>query len=75
MPRYFFDLAHERPELDREGVVLSDDAMAREEAIRFAGEYVVDHPEMLRERPIYITVSSAHRDPLFTIEVTAKDLT
>ena len=50
MPRYFFDLADGRREVDRDGVDLPDVAAARAAAVRFAGELLSGEPEQLWEK-------------------------
>ena len=48
MPRYFFDLNTHAPAPDDDGTELADDEHARVQAVIFAGDYLSDHPEILR---------------------------
>jgi hypothetical protein len=47
MPRYFFTTADGIREPDIDGTELPDVATARVEAIKFAGEVLSDHPEII----------------------------
>lgn len=70
MPRYHFHSADGARERDRDGIVLPDDAAARTEAVRFAGEVLRDAPESLWNRGQWrVEVTDGDDALLFTVAV------
>ena len=47
MPRFFFNTADGSRDVDTVGVELADQATARKQAVRFAGEVMNDDPTVL----------------------------
>ena len=47
MPRYFFHTRDGQRHIDDEGWELPDDRTARREAVRYGGNLLADHPDML----------------------------
>jgi len=45
MPRYFFHVADGSDDIDRRGTELADVPSAQREALRFAGELLIDHAD------------------------------
>ena len=49
MPRFFFHTADGSRQRDTQGIVLSDESVARREAVRVSGALLNDAPELLGE--------------------------
>lgn len=68
MPRYHFNSADGSREPDREGTELPDEASARTEAIKFAGEVLKHAPEQLWESGQWrVEVTDDNGALLFTV--------
>jgi hypothetical protein len=68
MPRYFFTTADGTREPDLDGTELPDVASARVEAIKYAGEVLSDHPEIIWDGEDFrVEVSDANGLVLFTV--------
>ena len=68
MPRYFFTTADGTREQDIDGTELPNVATARVEAIKFAGEVLSDHPEMIWDGEDFrVEVSDERGLVLFTV--------
>lgn len=73
MPRYFFHSADGTRNWDEAGVELSDDQVARVEAIRLTGAILKDEPEVLRDQDFRVEVTDVTKRLLFTIITLAVD--
>lgn len=74
MPRYFFHTVDGGRERDTDGVELSSPAVARVEAIRFAGEVLTQDPDTLWDgREFRVEVVDEQKQLLFTIVTMAID--
>jgi hypothetical protein len=74
MPRYFFDLADHENEPDDTGTELYDDNAARVAAIKFAGRYVEDTPDLIWDgKEIRVIARKEDRSVIFTVVVLAVD--
>lgn len=72
MPHYYFSLYDHVREPDDIGLDLPDDAAARSEAIRFAGELVRDDPAMLDNGcTLEVRVTDAQQRERLRIEMRA----
>lgn len=68
MPHYFFDTGDGDIERDTEGVDLSDDVTAREEAVRYLGAILSDAPRHLAPDGIFrVSVRSASGEVIAAI--------
>lgn len=66
--RYFFRLCGPNGDVDREGYDFPGVAEARRAAVRSAGEYMRDWPELVCEREEFrIEVSDADGRPVFAL--------
>jgi len=75
MPRYFFHAADGAPVHDTHGYDMADDADARAEALRYAGELLKHAPDLLSERnQLRISVTGENGDLLFTIVTVVVDV-
>lgn len=74
MAHYYFNTADGGRERDKTGVHLRDDAAARKQAIRFAGEVMESEPDVLWDgREFRVEVMNAHNELLFTVITLAVD--
>lgn len=74
MPRYFFNIYDHVHDEDHEGVELASPAEARIQAVVFAGDYLSDNPELLRdEKPLVIEVRDEAKQVLLTVTMSADD--
>jgi hypothetical protein len=74
MPRYFFNTADGTRDRDAVGVQLRDDAAARKQAIKYAGEVMHDEPDVLWDgREFRVEVVNEKDDLLFTVITLAVD--
>ena len=73
MPRFFFHLSDGTVSLDPEGVELSGEAEACEEAVRYLGEllHYDAQPDLANGHPLNLSVTDEAGDPLFRLEVRA----
>ena len=72
MPRFYFDAVLQgRTETDREGVELSDRAVARQEAIRAAAEMAKDQHLDGNARDITVAIREGDK-PVATIRLSLK---
>ncbi|MGH6747403.1 DUF6894 family protein [Novosphingobium sp.] len=67
--RYFFRVTNGVRELDLAGTELLDEAMARREAVRFAGELLKDDPALLDHGQLLVSVHNEDRSVEFVITV------
>jgi len=73
MPIYHFNLADHVIEQDIEGTELDDPAIARVEAIRFAGAYLADHPELMDDGQVFeVQVTDDKGRAIFTIDISSR---
>ena len=71
MPIFYFNLSDHTVEKDDEGTELSSFCEARAEAIKFAGNYLGDNPNMLDDGATFkVQVTDADRKPLFSVVIT-----
>jgi hypothetical protein len=76
MPRYFFNVYHERAELDDEGEELPDAQAAWHEATVTAGQIIQDLDGKLRPGQHWrLEVTDEFANPLYVIHVSADRLT
>lgn len=74
MPRYFFDLADHETSADQSGTELPDGDTARVEAVRFAGTYLSDHPELVWDgKEIRVIARDENKQAIMTIIVLSVD--
>ena len=74
MPRYFFNTADGQADTDTEGTELPDTAVARTEAIRYAGALLRDSPDMLWDgRDFRVQVLGEDRRLVCTVVALAVD--
>ena len=74
MPRFYFDTADGSRDRDTVGTILKDQAEARVEAIKFAGEVMTSQPDVLWDgHDFRVEVSSEDQKLLFTIIALAVD--
>jgi hypothetical protein len=74
MPVYHFNLADHLIERDIVGTELASPMVARVEAIRFAGAYLADHPELMDDgRRFEVWVTDDADRPVYTVSITARD--
>jgi hypothetical protein len=74
MPIYHFNLADHTYEPDAEGTELADEATARTEAVKFAGAYLADNPDLLAEGARFeVQVVSDDDLHLFTVAIEARN--
>ena len=72
MPIYHFEIADHVLLRDPEGTELASPGEARIEAIRFAGAYLADHPELLGDgRRFEVMVSDDSGGRIVTIAIEA----
>ena len=70
MPIFYFNLSDHTFEQDDEGTELSSVGEARAEAIKFAGNYLGDNPDMLDDGATFkVQVADANRNPLFAVVI------
>ena len=70
MPRYHFTLGDGAVYLDPDGIELPDLGAARIEAVRYASEWLHDHPdEIWRDGSLQVTVSDERSLSLFMVTV------
>ena len=75
MPRYFFDLAGHENSIDKDGLELKNNDVARVQGVAFAGEYLRDHPELIWDgHEIRIHVLNEKREPMFVVVCLSIDL-
>jgi hypothetical protein len=75
MPRYFFNVYHDRPELDEEGEELPDAQAAWHEATVTAGQIIQDLDGRLRPGQDWrLEVTDEFANPLYVIHVSADQL-
>lgn len=67
MPTYHFNLLSHASDPDVVGYELSDEAAARNEAIRFAGEVLREDPARLKTC-LQVNVTDDHDKLIFTVE-------
>ena len=73
MPIYHFNLADHLIEPDTEGTELDNSAIARVEAVRFAGAYLADHPELMDDDQLFeVQVTDDAGRAIFTINITSR---
>jgi hypothetical protein len=76
MPNYYFDLYNGGAAPDLEGYDLPDDAAARDEALVFAGQTIMDQPHLVKgANGMRIQVLDARRRPVFLVVVLGIELT
>ncbi|HXH14833.1 MAG TPA: hypothetical protein VNJ10_01735 [Sphingomonas sp.] len=74
MPRYFFDIVDHTHLGDDDGTDLADDEQARVEAVVFAGDYLSDHPAIVRDGARFrVAVRDGGDRVLLTVVVTVDD--
>ena len=70
MPIFYFNLRDHTFEPDDEGTELSSVGEARAEAIKFAGNYLGDNPDILDDGATFkVQVTDAKRNPLFAVVI------
>ena len=75
MPRYFFNVYHDRAELDEEGEELPDVQAAWHEATVTAGQIIQDLDGRLRPGQDWrLEVTDEFANPLYVIQVTADQI-
>ena len=73
MPRYFFNVRHERLIVDTDGEELSDKHAAWQEATHIVGNLLHDIDGSLRPgRDLSLEVTDEFRNPLYVIRVSAE---
>ena len=76
MPNYFFDLYNGGAAPDLEGYDLPDDAAARDEALVFAGQTIMDQPHLVKgSNGMRVQVLDEQRRPVFLVVVFGIELT
>lgn len=74
MPRFYFDLVDGLHSGDAEGAELQSVIEARLEAVRLAGAYVRDNPELVQDSSVFrVLVFDEGRTLLTTITVAGAD--
>ena len=75
MPRYFFNVHHQRERPDTEGVVLPDAGAAWREASLYAGELLKEKNGnfFLPSQEWHLEVTDEQRKPVYLIRVTAEN--
>lgn len=74
MPRYFFDLNDHERSPDETGTELPGLDAARVAAVKFAGDYLSDHPEIVWDgREQRVQVRQGNSNIVFTVIVLAVD--
>ena len=75
MPLFFFDISNGRPDRDAEGFEFATLDQARNQAIRFTGELLQRHADMIWEgHDLRVEVSDGARTPLFAVVTSARNL-
>ena len=65
-------MAGERRSLDKMGCSFPHEAAARHAAIRFAGEYIRDHPEAVTSSPnLRVQVTNEREELVYTLMMTS----
>ena len=73
MPRYFFDLDGHTHVGDDDGTDLADDEQARIQAVIFAGDYLSDHPAIVRGGASFrVAVRDGRANVLLTVVVSVE---
>lgn len=73
MPKYFFNVRHERLSLDNEGEELSDKHAAWREATQIIGKLMQEIDGSLRPgRDLRLEVTDEFKNPLYVIRVVAE---
>ncbi|KQN10708.1 conserved hypothetical protein [Sphingomonas aurantiaca] len=71
MPRYFFDIDNHKHAPDEDGTDLPDDENARVQAVIFAGDYLSDHPDIVRHGACFrVAVRDDQGSVLLAVDVT-----
>jgi hypothetical protein len=74
LPRYFFDLADHGGSPDEEGTELADASAARTEAVQFAGQCLLDHPEFVWDgHEIQVIVRDGSGGTIFSVVTFSMD--
>ncbi|MGU3389978.1 DUF6894 family protein [Sphingomonas sp. M1A8_2b] len=74
MPRYFFDIDDHKHVSDDDGTDLADDEEARVQAVIFAGDYLSDHPAIVRDGARFrVAVRDGQGHVLLTTVVTIEE--
>jgi len=74
MPRYFFNVHHERSNVDTEGEELRDKHAAWQEATIIAGELLRDIDGKLKAgQDLQLEVTDEFRNPLYMIRIIARE--
>jgi hypothetical protein len=74
MPRYFFNVSHERSNLDAEGEELCDKHAAWQEATIIAGELLRDINGKLKPgQDLQLEVTDEFRNRLYMIRISAEE--
>lgn len=74
MPRYFFDIDNHERYVDDEGTDLANADEARMQAVIFAGDYLREHPALVRNGSRFsVAVRDEGGTILLNVEVTASD--
>lgn len=68
MPRFFFNLAGQKP--DEQGVELADEVMANTEAVAFLGAYLADNPRYASQGHWRVEVADEAGEVLLNVVVT-----
>ena len=75
MPLYFFNLEDHVRDVDDEGSEFPDLEQARVAGVVFAGEYLSDHPELIRDgRKFVVDVRDEADRPVIKITVLASNI-
>lgn len=73
MPRYFFNIYHEAPNVDREGEELADKHAAWKEATQMAGHILQDLDGNFQPGQTWkLEVPDEFRNPLYVLQVHAE---
>lgn len=74
MPIYHFNLADHHRDIDAEGTELADPEEARIEAIRFAGAYLADHPQLIDDGTLFeVQVTNDDGAQMFAVTVKIRE--
>ena len=74
MPRYFFDIDNHERYVDDEGTVLTNADEARMQAVIFAGDYLREHPDLVRNGSRFsVAVRDESGTILLNVVVTASE--
>ncbi len=74
MPRYFFDIDNHERYVDDEGTELANADEARMQAVIFAGDYLREHPALVRNGSQFsVAVRDEGGTVLLSVAVTASD--